>query len=564
MTRYLLIVDFQPGVAETPMDEWKPQEVEAHLDYYRRLNRELVTNGELVSQEVLTGPDLAKVVTFDGVDQACCVGRTLPGIQGVDCGLPDRRCRVGSPRHRDRRALLRGARAGRQVDRTAHPGAPDHGIRSVQRSRNGLVPGDRDGRAARLTESVEDLLRQLAPQVLAVLARRSGDFDAAEDAVQEALIAGADHWQREGIPAEPRGWLVATATRRLIDQRRSDAARARREERAAVVAPIQPADTAAEDDTLTVLFMCCHPALRDESAVALTLRAVGGLTTAEIARAFLVPEATMAQRISRAKRTIKESGVAFRLPAAHERPAALRNVLRVLYLIFNEGYTASAGERLDRPDLADEGIRLATLVHEQLPDEAEAAGLLALMLLIDARRPARLSSTGELVSLAEQDRSRWDRARIEQGKAILDGAIGSGRVGEYQLQAAIAAIHDQPLRPEDTDWSQILALYGLLEKVTGNPVVTLNRAVAAAMADGPAAGLAILDRIEGPLREHHRYSAVHGHLLEMTGDIDGAVALYRLAARRTTNLAEQRHLSLRVAQLLTNHEGRSTIAATLQ
>jgi len=400
-----------------------------------------------------------------------------------------------------------------------------------------------------LTTDVEDLLRLLAPQVLAVLVRRSGDFDGAEDAVQEALIAAADHWPREGVPDEPRAWLIATAGRRFVDQRRSEASRTSREQRAVAEQP--PSLDAQKDDTLTLLFMCCHPALSPTSAVALTLRAVGGLTTAEIASAYLVPEATMAQRISRAKKSIKESGAPFRMPAPGQRPASIRNVLRVLYLIFNEGYTASSGESLVRPDLATEAIRLARMVRDELPDEPEAAALLALMLLIDGRRPARLDADGELVPLEEQDRSRWDRARIAEATAILDGAIGHGKVGEYQLQAAIAAIHDHAARAQDTDWPQIEALYGLLEKLTGNPVVTLNRAVAAGMAHGPQSGLAMLDKIEGPLTHHHRYLAVRGHLLELSGDLAGAAAMYRLAARRTTNLAEQRHLQLRVARLLT-------------
>ena len=414
-----------------------------------------------------------------------------------------------------------------------------------------------------MTATVEDLLRQLAPQVLAVLARRTGDFDGAEDAVQEALIAAADRWPRSGMPAEPRGWLITTAARRFVDQQRNEASRSSREQRAALEQAV-PAEVPERDDTLTLLFMCCHPALSPASAVALTLRAVGGLTTAEIASAYLVPEATMAQRISRAKRSIKESGVGFRMPAATEQQIAKRSTLRVLYLIFNEGYTASSGALLGRPDLVTEAIRLARIVHEQLPEEPEAAALLALMLLIDARRPARLDQAGELVPLAEQDRSRWDRTRIDEGTAILDQAIGRGSVGEYQLQAAIASLHDHAAHAGDTDWSQIQALYGLLEKATGNPVVTLNRAVAAAMADGPRAGLAVLDQIDGPLTEHHRYFAVRGHLLEMSGDTVGAAAMYRVAARRTTNLAEQRHLRLRVARLLTGGAGSRTMSGTPQ
>ena len=398
---------------------------------------------------------------------------------------------------------------------------------------------------------IEDLLRELAPQVLGVLARQSGDFDAAEDAVQDALIAAADHWPRDGLPESPRAWLLRTAGRRLIDQRRSEQARSSRELQTGLEAATSPAATPPdEDDTLTVLFLCCHPSLTPASAIALTLRAVGGLTTAQIASAFLVPEATMAQRISRAKRTIRDAGATFRMPAAGtpEHEAALRNVLHVLYLVFNEGYVSSGGSELDAPELADEAIRLARLVHGQLPEDAEAAGLLALMLLIDARRPARVDASGDPIPLADQDRSRWDRARIAEGVTILDAAIATGRVGEYQFQAAIAAIHDRAPTAAETDWSQIAALYEMLERITGSPVVRLNRAVAAGMADGPAAGLALLDGLDGTVAAH-RLEAVRAHLLEMAGDADGAVRHYQAAARLTTNLPEQRYLAMRAARL---------------
>jgi RNA polymerase sigma factor (sigma-70 family) len=407
--------------------------------------------------------------------------------------------------------------------------------------------------------AVEDLLREHAPQVLGALTRQFGDFDAAEDAVQEALIAAADHWPRDGIPDNPRAWLLTTAGRRLIDQRRSEQARANRELLTALQeSPPNPDQTAAsdEDDTLTLLFMCCHPSLTPASAIALTLRAVGGLTTAQIAHAFLVPEATMAQRISRAKRTIKESGVGFRVPTAADRPVALRNALHVVYLIFNEGYVSSSGDDLGRPQLADEAIRMARLVHRQLPDDPEVAGLLALMLLIDARRAARTTAEGDPIPLAEQDRSRWDRDRIQEGTALLDGAIASGRVGEYQLQASIAALHDRAPTAATTDWAQIHAVYELLERMTGSPIVRLNRAVAAGMAYGPAEGLAVLDGIDASLAGHHRVAAVRAHLLEMAGDIDGAVEQYQAAARLTTNLPEQRHLSMRAASLRSDHRHR--------
>jgi RNA polymerase sigma factor (sigma-70 family) len=354
-----------------------------------------------------------------------------------------------------------------------------------------------------LPPEIENLLRTLAPQVLGVLARRTGDFGAAEDAVQEALLAAADHWPREGIPDNPRGWLIQTAHRRWTDQVRSEAARRRREETAVLLEPPPPDDAApGEDDTLTLVFLCCHPALTPASAIALTLRAVSGLTTAEIAAAFLVPEATMAQRISRANQRIQATGATFRLPPPQERAELFRSVRHVLYLLFNEGYAASSGPALHRVDLSEEAIRLARLLHRAVPDDAETAGLLALMLLTDARRPARTAPDGRPVPLAEQDRKRWDRPRITEGSAVLAEAIARRAVGEYQLQAAIAALHDQAPAAEATDWPQILALYGLLEQMTGNPVVTLNRAVAAAMVHGPVRGPVRLGvsagRAEGP------------------------------------------------------------------
>jgi RNA polymerase sigma factor (sigma-70 family) len=397
-------------------------------------------------------------------------------------------------------------------------------------------------------QPVEDLLRELAPQVLGTLARRSGDFAAAEDAVQEALVAAAVHWPREGIPANPRGWLVQAAARRLIDQWRSERSRRERETLALLREP-PPAEVADRDDTLTVLFMCCHPALTPGSAIPLTLRAVGGLITAEIANAFLVSEATMAQRIARAKQRVKASGVPFRLPTAEEQPARLRTVLHVLYLIFNEGYAASTGADVHRTELSAEAIRLTRLVQRTLPDDAEVAGLLALMLFLDARRPARTDAAGDLVPLAKQDRTLWDRELIAEGVALLDCAIGKGTVGEYQLQAAIAAVHDRAVRADETDWPQILALYGLLEQLTGNPVVTLNKAVAAALADGPSAGLALLETVDERLAGHYRLDAVRAHLLELAGDKEAALEHYRAAAGRTTNLAEQRYLATQAARL---------------
>jgi RNA polymerase sigma factor (sigma-70 family) len=396
--------------------------------------------------------------------------------------------------------------------------------------------------------TLEDLLRDLAPQVLGVVIRRFGDFGAAEDAVQEALLAAALHWPREGVPANPRGWLIQTAVRRRTDRLRSEQARKQREFVAAMREP-PAAEVAGHDDTLILLFMCCHPALTPASSIALTLRAVGGLTTAEIAKAFLVPEATMAQRISRAKQSIKASGAPFQLPGSEERAERLRLVLHVLYLIFNEGYTSSTGADLHRAELSDEAVRLTRIVHQMLPDNGEVSGLLALMLLTDARRGARTGPAGELIPLAEQDRTRWNQKLIAEGLALITSAISKGSVGEYQLQAAIAAVHDQAASAADTDWQQILTLYGLLERMSGNPVVALNRAIAAAMVHGPAAGLTLLKALDEPLAGHYRLDAVRAHLLEMAGDAAAAVAHYRAAAARTTNIPEQHYLATQAARL---------------
>ena len=398
---------------------------------------------------------------------------------------------------------------------------------------------------------LEDLLREQAPQVLGVLVRRFGDFDSAEDAVQEALIAAARHWPAEGVPANPRGWLIQTGVRKMTDRLRSEQARRRREDAAALAEP-SAVDVTGRDDTLILLFMCCHPALTPASAIALTLRAVGGLTTAEIAKAFLVPESTMAQRISRAKQRIKASGVPFGLPEGEERAGRLRSVLHVLYLIFNEGYTSTSGADLHRTELSGEAIRLARMMHATLPSDGEVTGLLALMLLTDARRPARTGAGGELIPLAEQDRARWDRELIAEGTALITGALPGGVVGEYQVQAMIAAVHDEAASVGDTDWPQILTLYGLLERMTGNPMVALNRAIAVAMArgpgDGPAAGLALLERLSGPLEGHYRLDAVRGHLRELGGDWATAAQHYQAAAGRATNLAEQQYLTMQAAK----------------
>jgi RNA polymerase sigma factor (sigma-70 family) len=399
------------------------------------------------------------------------------------------------------------------------------------------------------TSRVEDLLRQLGPQVLGAVARRYGDLADAEDSVQEALLAAATQWPDDGVPDDPRAWLTTVAARRMTDRLRRDGARRMREVAVAAREPVDPPSVPDRDDSLTLLFLCCHPALTPASAIPLTLRAVGGLTTAEIARAFLVPEATMAQRISRAKQRIKASGASFAIPTGSELRERLRSVLHVLYLLFNEGYAASSGAQVARTELSAEAIRLTRIVHMSLPDDPEVAGLLALMLLNEARRPARTESGGELVPLAEQDRSRWDRALIEEGVALVTAALPKGAVGEYQLQAAIAALHDEAESTDATDWPQILALYGLLERMTGNPMVTLNRAVAAAMVDGPGAGLALLEGLDERLAGHHRLDAVHAHLLEMGGDGEAAIAHYQTAAARTTSIAERDYLLMRAARL---------------
>jgi RNA polymerase sigma factor (sigma-70 family) len=404
---------------------------------------------------------------------------------------------------------------------------------------------------------VEDLLRRLAPQVLGALVRRYGHFDLCEDAVQEALLDAAVQWPVEGVPENPRGWLITVASRRLTDEVRSDQARRRREATAAALVPAEelrapaPGDEPEEDDTLTLLFLCCHPALSPASQLALTLRAVGGLATAEIARAFLVPEATIAQRISRAKQSIKASGIPFQFPPEPERADRLRVVLHVLYLIFNEGYTATSGPDLQRGELTAEAIRLTREVRRLLPDDGEVAGLLALMLLTDARRPARTRADGSLVPLAEQDRGRWNTELIQEGLDLVTKALSRSALGPYQLQAAIAAVHAEAARAEDTDWPQILRLYELLERVSPNPMVTLNHAVAAAMARGPEAGLELLRTLDedGRIAGHHRVHAVRAHLLEMAGDREAARAGYRAAARRTTSLPEQRYLEARAGRL---------------
>jgi RNA polymerase sigma factor (sigma-70 family) len=413
--------------------------------------------------------------------------------------------------------------------------------------------------ASTLPADAEHLLREVAPRVLGALVRRSGDFAAAEDAVQEALLAALGEWPVRGVPENPGGWLFRVAGRSLADHQRSEAARRRREGSIASAAetlappPPDPDEMMPEsgDDTLILLFTCCHPSLTTASAIALTLRAVGGLTTAEIASAFLVPEATMAQRISRAKHSIRRSGEPFSLPDAAERERRLAAVLHVLYLIFNEGYASSSGPALVRVELATEAIRLARALRRAEPDHPEVAGLLALMLLTDARRHARTGPLGELIPLAEQDRARWDRAAIAEGSALVSDALVKRAAGAYQIQAAIAALHDEAASTEATDWPQILALYGLLGRLSDNPMVALNEAVAAAMVLGPEAGLRRVEALASDPRiaGHHRLDAVRAHLHERAGDRAAAIRHFVAAANGTKSLPERSYLLAQAARL---------------
>lgn len=410
-----------------------------------------------------------------------------------------------------------------------------------------------------MPDATEDLLRGLAPQVLGAVVRRFGHFDTAEDAVQEALLAAATQWPKDGVPQDPKAWLITVAARRLTDLLRAEQARRRREDAAAqYLSPDQwtPAPVGERvvdaDDTLILLFLCCHPALSPASQIALTLRAVGGLTTAEIGRAFLVPEATMTRRISRAKQAIKAAGTPFRMPSPEEREARIAAVLHVLYLIFTEGYAVTAGPRLYRVDLSAEAIRLARIMNRLMPEDDEVTGLLALMLLTDARRPARMNEHGELMPMAEQDRALWNSALIAEGIDLITAALPRGNLpGPYQLQAAIAAVHDEAATAEDTDWPQIAALYQALAALTDNPVVTLNHAVAVGMAEHPAAGLAMVDDLEraGRLATDHRFYAVRAHLRELIGETDAALADYHRAAALTASVPQQRYLNSRAARL---------------
>ncbi|WP_222705514.1 RNA polymerase sigma factor [Terriglobus albidus] len=402
-----------------------------------------------------------------------------------------------------------------------------------------------------LDEHSQHLLRDLAPQVLGIVARRYRDFAAAEDAVQEALIAAALQWPQTGVPENPRGWLIRVASRRMLDAIRSEIARREREQEVALDALRQDATDVDPDDTLTLFFLCCHPSLTPASAIALTLRAVGGLTTAQIAHAFLVPEATMAQRISRAKAAIKTAGSRFHMPEGREQSERLAAVLHILYLIFNEGYVASAGESAQRIELSQEAIRLTRSLHALMPENPEVEGLLALMVLTHARREARTGPGGELIPLDRQDRTLWKQPEIAEGAALLQKAISRGAVGAYQLQAAIAALHDEAQRAEDTDWPQILALYELMKRISDNPMVALNHAIAAAMVYGLTKGLELLRALDADERiaRHHRLDAARAHLLEMAGDYKAAIAHYHMAATRTTSLPEQQYLQTQAARL---------------
>jgi RNA polymerase sigma factor (sigma-70 family) len=385
-----------------------------------------------------------------------------------------------------------------------------------------------------VTPELEGLLRELAPQVLGVLVRRHGQFDVCEDAVQEALLAAAQQWPQQGIPDNPKGWLITAASRRWIEQYRSDTARRQREEKVVALTPAPPDPVPAVDDTLTILAMCCHESLTTASQIALTLRAVGGLTTAEIARAFLVPEATVAQRISRAKQKVK--GARFRAPKD------LTAVLHVLYLIFTEGSTASSGDDLVRVDLTAEAIRLTRQLHRRRPQDGELAGLLALMLLTDARRPARTDGQGALIPLAEQDRTKWDSKAIAEGTELIQHALNTATIGPYQLQAAIAAVHADAHTAEDTDWPEILGLYDLLTVTTPGPMVSLNRIVAVAMVHGPAKALDELSTLD---LDHYRVHAVKAHLLDLRGEREQAQHEYEKAAKLTLSMPERRYLSSR-------------------
>jgi RNA polymerase sigma factor (sigma-70 family) len=526
--KYLLLIHSNPA-------NWaalSPAERDGLMSEYFAFTKEIVDSGEFVSGSQLADATQAQVVRVRGGGTQVVDGpfaeskEQLAGFYLVECDSPKR------------------GRAG-----LAHPG------RAVQRRRGSAAAGQR--RSGDVSTSLEGLLRELAPQALgAILRREPGDFGAAEDAVQEALLAAALRWPEDGVPENPRAWLVTVAARRLVDWQRRESARRPKEAAAVDWLPVGdqrvagPEITAA-DDSLVLLFLCCHPSLPHSAQVSLTLRAVGGLSTAEIARAYLVPEATMARRIGRAKKRIADTGLRFELPGADSFADRLAAVLEALYLIFNEGYTASSGAELHRAELTGEAIRLARQLHRQLPDEGEVAGLLALMLLTDARRGARVDAGGRLVPLSEQDRTLWDLEQITEGSSLIESALKAHPVGPYQLQAAIAAVHDEAHEAEDTDWTQIVSLYRILDRIAPSPVVTLNMAVSVGMADGPLAGLAVLDTLddEPHLAHHHRLAAVRAHLLELAGDRVAARTYYEQAARTTASVPERTYLLARAARL---------------
>ncbi len=550
--KYILMMS-APKTGFDTYRAWSEKDIQAHFAVLKSINKELSESGEFVATEGLAWPDQAKVVRGDKGGAPVTDGvfpeakEFLAGYWIVDVESPERAYEIA--------AQISGA-----------PGPDGTPLSMPDRSE---ADHERDTRRAAVTDKLpaafsEQLLRELAPQVLGSVIRRYHDFAAAEDAVQEALVAAAMQWPREGVPDNPRGWLIQVATRRMMDNLRSERARRHREAEAAIQSSYLPPATHLEneterDDTLTLIFMCCHPSLTSSSAVALTLRAVGGLTTAEIAKACLVPEATMAQRISRAKHSIKASGVRFRLPSSQERAQRLRSVLHVLYLIFSEGYTSSAGPHLQRLELSREAIRLTRSIHALLPDDTEVAGLLALMLLTDARCTARTGPGGELIPLPKQDRTLWDQVEISEGVALLTTTLSKGSIGAYQLQAAIAAVHDEAAKAEDTDWPQILALYELLKRMYENPMVLLNHAIAVAMVQGPSEGLELLRALDSDTRilGHHRVDAVRAHLLEMAGDPQAAITHYRVAASQTNSIPERNYLITQAARLSESAPGQN-------